>query len=60
MSHCNHCKFHDSTATRGVVSVGAAWLDSGITPGLIVVDSNRPATSSGSTRELHPQFVAVN
>ena len=28
---------------------GAAWLDSGITPGMVVVDANRPA--SGAPRQ---------
>ena len=29
------------TAARGALGVGASWLDSGITPGLVVVDSSR-------------------
>jgi len=33
---------------------GAAWLDSGITPGMVVVDANRPA--SGAPRQ--PALVA--
>ena len=51
---------HVNTAARGVASVGAAWLDSGITPGLIVVDSNRPSTSTGSAPDLPQQFVAAH
>jgi hypothetical protein len=56
----NHCKFGDNTAQCSGASVCAAWLDSGITPGLIVVDSNRPSTSGVFVGALHLQFVAAH
>ena len=47
---------HDCIAARGDVScAGAAmWLDSGIAPGLVLVDSNRPA-GAGIARGLLTQ-----
>lgn len=55
---------HDRTASRGAACVAAAWIDSGITPGLVVVDSNRPYRVSGivagSAHGLLRQFGAVH
>jgi hypothetical protein len=51
---------HDDTAARGEPCVGAVWLDSGITPGLVVVDSNRPAAPAGIARGLLKQFGAAH
>ena len=42
------------TAASGALGVCAAWLDSGITLGLVVVDSSR----RGSMGELHPASIA--
>lgn len=36
-------------AARDAGGTGMAWLDSGITPGMVVVDANRPA--SGAPRQ---------
>lgn len=47
-------------AARGAVGAGAAWLDSGVSSGLIVVDSNRPAFGTGCARGLLKQFVAAH
>ena len=51
---------HAHTAARGEPCVGAVWLDSGITPGLVVVDSNRPASAVGIARGLLKQFGAAH
>ncbi|MEP7099285.1 MAG: hypothetical protein ABI781_02175 [Burkholderiales bacterium] len=48
------------TASRGAACVGAAWVDSGITPGLVVVDSNRPAMNLATARGLLKQFGAAH
>lgn len=53
-------RHHTSTATRGGLCVGAVWLDSGITPGLVVVDSNRPAMNIAAARGLLKQFGAAH
>ena len=58
MSHLNHR--HCLAAERGAVCAGAAWLDSGVSTGLIVVDSNRPAFGTGCARGLLKQFVAAH
>ena len=50
-----HCT-HTHTAPRGVACVGAALaLDSGLAPGLVVVDSNRPAVRAGFAPSLRKQ-----
>lgn len=51
---------HDHTAARGEPCVGVVWLDSGMTPGLVVVDSNRPAIVAGAARGLLKQFGAAH
>jgi len=54
---------HAHTASCGAPCVGAVWLDSGIAPGLVVVDSNRPAypaASSVEARGLLKQFGAAH
>lgn len=54
---------HAYTAACGEPCVGAVWLDSGIAPGLVVVDSNRPgypAASSVEARGLLKQFGAAH
>ena len=51
---------HDHTAACGAPCAGAAWVDSGIAPGLVVVDSNRPAYSAGAARGLLKQFGAAH
>ncbi len=48
MSHLHHL---DTSAARGRCAVAMAWLDSGLAPGLVVVDSNRPAIA-GTARAL--------
>ena len=58
MSHLTH--HHRLAAKCGVVCAGAAWLDAGVSTGLIVVDSNRPAFGAGSARGLLKQFVAAH
>jgi hypothetical protein len=51
---------HARAASRGESCVGAVWLDSGIAPGLVVVDSNRPASPAGIARGLLKQFGAAH
>jgi len=55
---------HDRSASRGAACAGAAWIDSGIAPGLVVVDSNRPHRATGlvagSARGLLKQFGAAH
>ena len=54
---------HAHAASRGEPCVGAVSLDSGIAPGLVVVDSNRPAylaASSVEARGLLKQFGAAH
>jgi hypothetical protein len=51
---------HAHTAACGEPCVGAVWLDSGITPGLVVVDSNRPASRAVAARGLLKQFGAAH
>ncbi|MDE2093856.1 MAG: hypothetical protein KGI87_08405 [Burkholderiales bacterium] len=58
MSHLT--RHHRRAAECGAVCVGAAWLDSGVPTGLIVVDSNRPAVGSGCARGLLKQFVTAH
>ena len=65
-----HAHLHSLIALRD--GVGAAWLDSGITPGLIVVDANEPANGRpigassrptamvGDAGGLLKQFVATH
>jgi hypothetical protein len=48
------------TAARGEACVGAAWVDSGIAPGLVVVDANRPAINVAVARGLLKQFGAAH
>jgi len=43
-----HITHPNPVAARDAGGAGAAWLDSGITPGMVVVDANRPA--SGAAR----------
>ncbi|HWH83343.1 MAG TPA: hypothetical protein VNU71_14025 [Burkholderiaceae bacterium] len=50
----------DTSAARGRCAVGMAWLDAGLMPGLVVVDSNRPAIGAGSARGLLKQFGAAH
>ena len=57
MSHAHH---PHHTAARGAACAGAGWLDSGIAPGLVVVDSNRPATNGVAARGLLEQFGAAH
>jgi hypothetical protein len=40
--------------------MGVAWVDSGITPGLVVVDSNRPAAFAGLAGGLRKQSRAAH
>lgn len=62
MSH--HPTLHASTAALGMCCLSAAWLDSGIAPGLVVVDSNRPPIQpvrhTGFARRLLKQFGAAH
>ena len=51
----SHPSHPDHTAARGACVAGVAWLGSGITLGLFVVDSNRPA---GRTASSHPAIGA--
>jgi hypothetical protein len=51
---------HAHTAARGEPCVGAVWLESGIAPGLVVVDSNRPAMNLATARGLLKQFGAAH
>jgi hypothetical protein len=51
-----HLDHQQSTAPRGGACL-AAWLDSGISAGLVVVDSNRPAIGAASVRALRLQYV---
>jgi hypothetical protein len=37
-----------------------SWLESGIAPGLVVVDSNRPAMNLATARGLLKQFGAAH
>jgi hypothetical protein len=48
------------TASRGAACVGAAGVDSGMAPGLIVVDSMRPAIPLAAARGLLKQFGAAH
>ena len=48
------------TASRGVAGACAAWVDSGIAPGLVVVDANRPAMTLAAARGLLKQFGAAH
>ncbi len=50
---------HAHTAARGELCVGAVWLDSGITAGL-VVDSNRSAMNLATACGLLKQFGAAH
>jgi hypothetical protein len=50
----------DPAALRGEPRAGAAWIDSGLVPGLVVVDSNRPAPIAGAARGLLKQFGAAH
>ena len=61
-----HTRFMN-TAARGALVHGASSIDSGIAPGLVVVDSNRPAVFTlkpaalaGIATGLHMQSVAPN
>jgi hypothetical protein len=51
-----HLDRHDSSAPRAGACL-AAWLDSGLSTGLVVVDANRPAIAAGSVHALPPQHV---
>ena len=51
---------HARTATFGACRMGAAWLDSGVATGLVVIDSNRPAPGAGTARGLLEQFGAAH
>jgi hypothetical protein len=56
---------HDHAARGRGACTGAGWNDSGITPGLVVVDSNRPSAHTtglvaGAARELRMQLVAAH
>jgi hypothetical protein len=53
-----HLHPHASSAPRGEADVGGAWIDSGITPGLVVVDSNRPSIDDGRANGLLGQALA--
>jgi len=44
-----HATLISPIAARDAGGAGMAWLDSGITPGMVVVDANRPA--SGAPRQ---------
>ncbi len=59
-----HLLQHDRSAPRGGACAGAAWIDSGIAPGLVVVDSNRPCPVAGLVagyaRGLRKQFDAAH
>lgn len=58
MSHLT--RRHRLAAECGAVCIGAAWLDSGASTGLIVVDSNRPAFGTGCARGLLERFVTAH
>ena len=56
-----------NTAVRGALVCSASSIDSGIAPGLVVVDSNRPAVFAlkptalaGIATGLHLQSAAPN
>jgi len=51
---------HTHIAARDAGCVGAVWLESGIAPGLVVVDSNRPAMNLATARGLLKQFGAAH
>ena len=51
---------HTHIAARAAACVGMVWLDSGIAPGLVVVDSNRPAHLAVAARGLLKQFGAAH
>jgi hypothetical protein len=53
-------KPHFGSALRSGGVVGGAWIDSGITPGLVVVDSNRPRVHFGSAVGLLSQSAAAH
>jgi len=53
-------KPHFSSALRRGVVVGGVWIDSGITTGLVVVDSNRPSVYVGSAFGLLSQSAAAH
>lgn len=48
----------DRAAQAG--AMGAAWLDSGIVPGMVVVDANRPALIAASRVGLLKQSRAAH
>jgi hypothetical protein len=48
---------HDRSASRGAACAGAAWIDSGIAPGLVVVDSNRPSPVAGHVAGSAPALL---
>lgn len=50
--HLPHASIKN-TASCGALVNGASWIDSGLTPGLVVVDSSRPAVFA-----LKPAFMA--
>ncbi|MBC8055101.1 MAG: hypothetical protein H7Y61_00825 [Rhizobiales bacterium] len=52
---------HPRSAMRAAACAsGAVWIDSGIAPGLVVVDSNRPAMNVAAARGLLKQFGAAH
>ena len=53
-----HAHPHCAIALRD--GVGAAWLDSGLTLGLVVVDSNRPANGRAIGASSRPAIMAGN
>lgn len=53
-------KPHSSSASRGGEFVGGVWIDSGITTGLVVVDSNRPGVNVGFAIGLLSQSAAAH
>ena len=57
----HHSPRLDRSAARAAAGAGMAGVDSGLAPGLVVVDSNRPpAIGAGSARGLLEQFVAAH
>jgi hypothetical protein len=48
------------TASRGTACVAAAAVQSGMAPGLVVIDSNRPAMNLAAARGLLKQFGAAH
>ena len=57
-----HHSPHDSRTACALPECAgtAAWVDSGLAPGLVVVDSNRPAIDASRARRLCMQSGAAH